>query len=771
MPDSVSPTLLPSLALALLDASEALNWLTHQNQSADLKVREATQVIQGIKLVAYNENFGRLQPEWSQFLTSWPQPLLLLQGIQRNEHHRTLYQYAEANAKELRLLIDAYRSQGKNGESLLILLHPQKGDGLSTCDLLAVDSESLPSQLIDPQITQRFRQIVEDLIEGVYIVQNEKIVYANQSFAQSLGYSSEELLNLPSWHVIAAEREWPRLQARFQQQLRNGEQPFHGEFVTRHRDGSLRRLHHTLHTIQWDGQSAVQGTIIDLTELHHTQQSLQRRNERLALAVQGTSDGLWDWQIDTDQLWWSHRFYQLLGYTEPAYLPTWQQFWSKVHHEDLPQVQVALAQHLQTDHPFDILLRLQHLSGQTRYFRMRGRCTRNAQGVPHRMAGSLSDETEKRQEEMQRLRRHRLETMGQLTGGVAHDFNNLLQVVIGNLQLMEHHGNWDSDSRECLEAALIAAEEGANLTRQLLAFTRNQPLSRRAVNINEMLQRVARECRQLMPESIHFVLDLDPLVPLIAVDPAQLETTLLNLLINARDALPDGGVVRLISTAATVFNDDFNHPSMRYGRITVEDNGIGMDDATLNRVFEPFFTTKKIGQGSGLGLSSAYGFVKQSGGEMRIQSELGRGTTVSLDLPLATDIPAVSIPQNEKLTRQSARILVVEDQPQVRQFTVRCLEQLGYRVKQVANGVEALDYLKRQKPVDLVFTDMVMPGGVSGLDVCRWVKEYRPEIGLLLTTGFSPERLDICQSLGVLPKPYTFEQLAYALEREISARP
>ncbi len=783
MPDAVASPRPQDFALALF--ADGLLWAP---LPAPLAIDEVVARLQGLTLRASNREFAALMPQWTQFLASWPQAGLFLQGIHRQSHYRTLFQCGDPTAADgiSRLLIDAYRlhadgAAATSGDALLVMVRLQKGEGLATCDLMALDGDSVPAV----ESSQRFRQIVEDLMEGVYIVQHEKIVYANPSFAQSLGYTAEELLDLPSWHVIAAEREWPRLQRRFQEQLTastpgGGPSPSHGEFVTRHREGGLRRLHHTLHAIQWNGQPAVQGTVIDLTEIHHAQQSLHRRNERLALAIQGTSDGLWDWQIDTDQLWWSPQFYTLLGYGAPGYLPTWSQLWAKVHGDDLPAAQQALAAHLADgERPFDVLLRLQHLSGQTRYFRLRGRCARDAQGVPHRMAGSLSDETEKRQEEMQRLRRHRLETMGQLTGGVAHDFNNLLQVISGNLQLLLQHGasternalgEWDADSRECLEAALKAADQGATLTRQLLAFTRNQPLSRRAVVVNDLLQRLVDECRHLMPDHLHFVLDLDPLLPPVAVDPAQLETTLLNLLINARDALPEGGVVRLMSTATTVFGEDLHSPLLQYGRITLEDNGVGMDETTLQRAFEPFFTTKKIGQGAGLGLSSAYGFVKQSGGELRLSSVLGQGTTVTLDLPLAAESlppPIHHRPAAGELT--GARILVVEDQFPVRQFTVRCLEQLGYRVKAVVNGVEALDYLKRNTALDLVFTDMVMPGGMSGLDVCHWVRRHRPELGLLLTTGFSPEKLEAFHELSVLPKPYTLAQLASSLERAFAA--
>ncbi|HKY95309.1 MAG TPA: CHASE3 domain-containing protein [Kiloniellales bacterium] len=393
----------------------------------------------------------------------------------------------------------------------------------------------------------------------------------------------------------------------------------------------------------------------------------------------------------------------------------------------------------------------------------------------------LHDISERKRTEATLRQAQRMEAVGQLSGGLAHDFNNLLVVIIGNLDLLQERLGDDRDSHELIEAMLQAAWRGADLTGQLLAFARRQILQPKLIDLNAMVKATSGLLKRTLGEHITIELrQADDLWPVMA-DPALLESALTNLAINARDAMTEGGRL-LIETANRVLEGNYaelHRDAMPgdYVMLSVSDSGIGMSPEVLSRVFEPFFTTKSNGKGSGLGLSMVYGFVRQSQGHIQIYSEPDQGTTVRLYLPRAGDL---SIPMAEEEPdagfKGSLDILVVEDRADVRAVVCRQLRELGHRVTDTSEPQEALRVLRDGRTVDLLFTDIVLPGGMDGDELARRAEMLQPAIAVLLTSGFADATLrhdrlaGIGQRYTLLSKPYRKRDLARRIAQAVLRR-
>ena len=387
----------------------------------------------------------------------------------------------------------------------------------------------------------------------------------------------------------------------------------------------------------------------------------------------------------------------------------------------------------------------------------------------------VTDISERLQQEAQLLHAQKMEAMGQLVGGIAHDFNNLLTIILGNLKLLHEtiSNTTNDDTIASLEDALSAGLDGAQLTRQLLAFARHRTLTAKPVAINDLITECNRLLRRALSGGIEIHLDLDESIGPALLDGAQLESALLNLCINARDAMPDGGEI-FINTARRVIDHYETHQFDAlepgpYIVLSVRDTGSGMPPEVLERACEPFFTTKEAGKGSGLGLSSIYGFVKQSKGDLIVESEPNKGTKISLLLPEAQAKQTLvdsHEPQHAILPSGAATILLVEDDARIRRYASRCLKELGYQIVESANAAQAIEILQTDKHIDLLFSDIMMPG-MDGRALALWCQHYRPAIKVLLTTGFEQD-LECNQSgakeiFSVLPKPYSKAELAHTI--------
>ncbi|WP_162914522.1 hybrid sensor histidine kinase/response regulator [Desertibaculum subflavum] len=385
------------------------------------------------------------------------------------------------------------------------------------------------------------------------------------------------------------------------------------------------------------------------------------------------------------------------------------------------------------------------------------------------------DMTERLAAEERQRRSQRLEAVGQLTGGIAHDFNNLLTVVIGNLDLLEFRLRADPAAAELAASALKASLRGAELTRQLLAFARRQALDARVFDVNERVVGTMDLLRRTLGEAIEISTRLDPDLWSAFADPAQLESALVNLAINARDAMPGGGRL-IIETANRELDADYARINIdavpgAYVMLSVSDTGIGMPPEVLARVFEPFFTTKPVGQGTGLGLSMVYGFARQSHGHVKIYSEAGHGTTARLYLPRSKDAAIADrlVPAGLPVARPGERVLVVEDNDAVRAMVLQQMRDLGYDVVEAGDGPAALAVVDGGQRFDLLFTDIVMPGGMSGSDLARAVRSRDPSVKVLLTSGFAggamPSGVHGDEFRDLLSKPYRQSDLAAKLRQ------
>jgi PAS domain S-box-containing protein len=394
--------------------------------------------------------------------------------------------------------------------------------------------------------------------------------------------------------------------------------------------------------------------------------------------------------------------------------------------------------------------------------------------------GIIHDLTERKHTEEQLVQAQKMEAVGQLSGGIAHDFNNLLTVIVGNAELLGEELRARPEMQKLADAIVQAAERGAELTRRLLAFGRRQSLHPAEIDCNQLVDGMRRLLQRTLSEEIAIRIAADPELALAHADPGQLESAILNLALNAKDAMPQGGALT-ITTANVSLDERYAdaHPEVRAGdyvMVTVTDTGHGMAKAVLERVFEPFFTTKEVGKGSGLGLSMVYGFVKQSNGHVTIYSEPDLGTTVRIYLP-ASSVKAGQAIELEPVPRASTvaceRVLIAEDDPFVRSYAVASLESLGYLVIEAEDGRAALRKLEDGLEADLLFTDIVMPGGINGWDLAERARLLRPGLRVLLTSGYALETLAergrLPEGALILNKPYRKAELARRLREALTA--
>jgi PAS domain S-box-containing protein len=411
--------------------------------------------------------------------------------------------------------------------------------------------------------------------------------------------------------------------------------------------------------------------------------------------------------------------------------------------------------------------------GSHRWFLDRAVLIRDHDGQPQEIFGSCLDITDRRRIEQQLFQAQKMEAVGQLTGGIAHDFNNMLTVVIGNLDSLARALRGTGRNFGRAEMALTGALSCAELTRRLLAFARRQPLQPSPVDLGQMCRNVAKLLGRTLGERIRVDIKCESQVWHVLADPSQVESSVINLAVNARDAMTEGGTLTIETSNITSHGEDDDVPAGDFVLLSVTDTGVGMTAEVLERAVEPFFTTKNFGHGTGLGLSMVYGFVKQSGGHVKIESAPNRGTRVRLYLPrseaVAQSADATSETEAAAISGRDRTILLVEDDAGVRAVTAAMLKELQFTVIEADNGSHALDIVDNQPGIDLLFTDIVMPG-MNGFELGRRARERRPQLPVLYATGYSATYTATEKGADVLAKPYREADLLTKLRVLLTAQ-
>ena len=518
-----------------------------------------------------------------------------------------------------------------------------------------------------------------------------------------------------------------------------------------HKDGSPIWVNLNVALLK-DAAGAIIGSLAiveDITDRKRIEDELRISEARLAESQRIAGLGNWVWDIATNDLSWSDELYRIFGREPREFIASYPKFIAAIHPEDQTQVEEAVRQTLEEGEPYGVDHRVVWPDGSIHAVYERGEVFFDAAGKPVRMSGTAQDITARKEIEEQLLQAQKMEAVGQLTGGVAHDFNNLLAVMMGNLELIGARVEADGAVGEMVGRGVKAAERGAALTHRLLAFSRKQTLLPTSIDLNQLVAGMSDMLRRTLGETINIETGGAEDLWLCVADQPQLENALLNLAINARDAMPQGGRLK-IETANISLGDELTAAQVDvepgdYVTLTVSDTGSGIDEDTLTHVFEPFFTTKDVGKGSGLGLSMVYGFAKQSGGSAAISSILGEGSTVILYLPvLQAEADAIAESQSHSEAPQShgERILVVEDDEEVRALAVSLLSDLGYETVEANCAQTALDLMAHTGAIDLVLSDVVLPGAMNGPDMVAEIQRDIPAIRIVYMTGYAEEAFD-----------------------------
>jgi len=482
-----------------------------------------------------------------------------------------------------------------------------------------------------------------------------------------------------------------------------------------------------------------------------TDDELRASDERYRQIVQTANEGIWVTDEHDRITFVNHRLAEMLGYApeELLHRPV-QDF---IESADLP------------DH--ENQLRLGH-QGQTSQFerRLRHKDGREywawVSGSP--LFAMLTDVTERRQLEAQLRQVQKLESIGQLAGGVAHDFNNILAAIMMHLSLLHQNPSLDEETTEALKELEVETKRAANLTRQLLMFSRRSVMQPRIVDVNEVVQNLLKMLRRLLGENIAITFESKPELPAVEADVGMIEQVLLNLAVNARDAMPKGGRLTIVTNTVELDDEAVKQNSERragnFVSLAVTDTGQGMDEGTLKRIFEPFFTTKEVGKGTGLGLPTAYGIIKQHQGWIEVHSQSGCGSTFEVFLPAKVQLPEAVEPPTIRESAPGGRgtLLLVEDEEIVRRPIGIYLRKLGYQVIEAANGNQAFAlWRQHHERIDLLYTDMVMPEGVTGLELAEKLKSEKPQLRVIISSGYSTEismqGVPIQSGFIYLPKP------------------
>jgi two-component system, cell cycle sensor histidine kinase and response regulator CckA len=626
----------------------------------------------------------------------------------------------------------------------------------------------------------RYRNLVDGSIQGILIHVHGIIRLANPALARLLNIDSvEEVTGASIWQYIALD-DRAMVEDYMRARLEGRPVPDRYELRIVQRGGRLIWLDCIATAITWGGERAILATVVDVSERKRAQEALRGSEERFRQLAENIKEAFVVFELPANK---------------PLYVsPVWEEMWGRpvselfadpslwftvIHREDQAQVR-ASQEAMERGEPVAHTCRVVRADGTIRWVRARMFPVFDDTGRAYRVAGLIEDITEARRTEEQFRQAQRMEAVGRLAGGVAHDFNNLLMAILGYTELVLNGLGQSHPLSPDVEEIRRAGQSAAQLTRQLLAFSRRQILQPKVLDLNQILERVESLLNRLIGEDVSLRTSLTTPLARVYADPGQVEQVIVNLVINARDAMPQGGQL-LIETRDVELDESYarQHTGVvagLYVMLAVSDTGNGMDEETQKRLFEPFFTTKEQGKGTGLGLATVYGIVKQSGGSVWVYSEVGRGTTFKIYLPAVSAFggdDSAETATTPRVLSGTETILVVEDQAEVRGVIRETLRRNGYTVLEATSGVEAIELSSAHRgPIDLLFTDVVMPG-LSGRRVAQRVTAERSNVRVLYTSGYTDEAIVqhgvLEPGLAFLQKPCTAEALLHKIRDVLDA--
>jgi PAS domain S-box-containing protein len=634
---------------------------------------------------------------------------------------------------------------------------------------------------------EKYHQMYNQTPTLMYSVNNQgEIINVSDFWLLEMGYKRDEVIGYSLVDFMTNENKLDTLESYSTENMKNRyDKTIYHEFVKK--NGELMQV--VLSAIaERDEQGEIKGTLcalVDITERKRLEQTLSMKDLQFKGAFNAAAHGMALASSKGELIKVNDALCELSGYREKELLHT--NFQTLIHPDNINNLRINLERLLtaQVD-SFQLETRCIHKSGEFFWINISLALLADIEGEPTNLVLQAMDLTKLKEQETRELRNHKMDAVGQLSGGLAHDFNNLLAVILGNLELIERSTALNEKSQRRLNAAMKAAKGGADVTRRLLAFSQSQVLQPKLIDIKEFLHDLYEFFHPTLGESIDLQIVTSEDLLLAVIDPGQLEAAILNLAINARDAMPRGGELT-ISAENVVINEEYvtQHSYVinpgDHVKISVTDRGVGMTKDLVAKIFEPYFSTKGPGKGSGLGLSMTLGFVKQTGGHIEVYSEEGIGTTVNIYLPSTRNLNKDDVfePGHQNEIDRSAvvggdeGILVVDDDDEVRQVAVSLLEDLGYDVFQASNGSEALNMLQKNPKIMLLFSDIVMPGGMNGLELAEKSRERHPKIQVLLSSGFATAAMrsknGTPEVKNLLSKPYSRVVLAQKIREILDA--
>ena len=623
----------------------------------------------------------------------------------------------------------------------------------------------------------RYRRLFEAAKDGILIldVKTGMIVDVNPFLIELLGYSREAFLNKAIWEVGSFKDVFAN-QAAFLE-LQQKKYVRYEDLPLEAADGRRIAVEFVSNVYIEGDKKVIQCNVRDISERKRAEAALKESESVLSESQRVAHVGSWNWNLATDVMTWTPELYRVFGVSPDTFVPSVAALLSVIHQDDRAAAQAWIAACVAGKEPPALEFRVNLAGGGVRYIQGRGNLVRGAENKAIRILAIGQDITERKSLETSLLQARKMESIGRLAGGVAHDFNNLLTVINGYSALMLGNLREGDPLRASLQEIHKAGERAAHLTAQLLAFSRRQVLEPRVLDLNQLVAGMQSMLARLVGEDVVVHVGLKAEAAFVCADPTQLEQVLMNLAVNARDAMPRGGKL-LIETADVERDESYaqSHAEAHVGcfiMLAVSDNGEGMDEETRRNIFEPFFTTKEVGNGTGLGLSMVHGIVAQSGGSVEVYSEPGHGTTFKIYLPrvgpeAAQDERKEAVPA----LRGTETVLVVEDQEGVREYAATVLGSYGYQVLKAEDAGTALAICERER-VTLVLTDVVMPA-MSGRELGDQLGARYPGMKVLFMSGYTDEAIArhgvLREGAQFIQKPFSPTQLA-AKVREVLGPP